>query len=92
MELAADLKSTTPVFRSDIMIEYGSVEIGGNTYICPVRSVSILRARSVIVLTEWDERNPLALIPNIHQPPPSQRHSDANLELPASLSLRRNDR
>jgi hypothetical protein len=37
------------------MIEYGSVEIGGNTYICPVRSVSILRARSVIVLTEWDE-------------------------------------
>jgi hypothetical protein len=51
LALQADLKSTTPVVRSDIMIEYGPVEIGGKTYICPVRSVSITRARSVIVLT-----------------------------------------
>ncbi len=55
LELVADLKSTTPLVRSDIMIEYGPVEIGGKTYICPVRSVSISRGRSVIVLTEWDE-------------------------------------
>jgi hypothetical protein len=54
LELVADLKSTTLV-RSDIMIEYGPVEIGGKTYICPVRSVSASRGRSVIVLTEWDE-------------------------------------
>ncbi len=55
MELVADLKSTTPLVRSDIMIEYGPVEIGGKTYICPVRSVSISRGRSVTLLTEWDE-------------------------------------
>jgi VWFA-related protein len=50
-----DLKSTTPLTRSDIMIEYGPVEIGGKTYFCPLRSVSIVRARSVRMLTEWDE-------------------------------------
>ena len=55
LELVADLKSTTPLVRSDIMIEYGPVEIGGKTYICPVRSVSISRGRSVKPLTEWDE-------------------------------------
>jgi VWFA-related protein len=55
LEVVADLKSTTPLVRSDIMIEYGPVEIGGKIYICPVRSVSISRARSVISLTEWDE-------------------------------------
>jgi hypothetical protein len=55
LEVVADLKSTTPLLRSDIMIEYGPVEIGGKTYICPVRSVSISRGRSVTDLTEWDE-------------------------------------
>jgi hypothetical protein len=55
LELVADLKSSTPLVRSDIMIEYGPVEIGGKTYICPLRSVSISRGRSVMPLTEWDE-------------------------------------
>jgi hypothetical protein len=55
LELQADLKSTTPLVRSDIMIEYGSVQIEGRTCTCPVRSVSIMRARSVTVLTNLDE-------------------------------------
>jgi VWFA-related protein len=55
LEVVAEMKSTTPLIRSDIMIEYGSVEIGGKPYICPVKGVSIWRARSVTVLTEWDE-------------------------------------
>jgi hypothetical protein len=55
LQLVADLKSTTPLVRSDIMIEYGPVEIGGKTYICPVKSASVSRGRSVTVLTEWDE-------------------------------------
>jgi hypothetical protein len=46
-----DLKSTTPLSRSDIMVEYGPVEIGGKTYVCPLRSVSIVRARSVRVFS-----------------------------------------
>jgi hypothetical protein len=50
-DVKADLKSTTPLILSDIMIEYGSVEIGGQQYICPVKSVSIMRGRSVLALT-----------------------------------------
>jgi hypothetical protein len=49
------MKSTTPLIRSDIIIEYGPVDIGGKAYICPVRSISISRARTVTTLTEWDE-------------------------------------
>jgi VWFA-related protein len=50
-----DLKSTAELTRSDIMIEYGPVQIGGKTYDCPFRSVSINRARSLRVLSDWDE-------------------------------------
>ena len=50
-----DLKSTTPITRSDIMIEYGPVQLGGKTYHCPLRSVSMVRSRSVRTLFLWDE-------------------------------------
>lgn len=55
MELIADMKSTTPLARSDIVIEYGAVEIGRKMYTCPTRSLSISRGRSVISLTEWND-------------------------------------
>ncbi|MFZ0662882.1 MAG: VWA domain-containing protein [Acidobacteriaceae bacterium] len=55
IELEADVKGFVPLARSDIMVAYGPVDIGGETYICPVRSVSIWRARAVIALVEWDE-------------------------------------
>ena len=55
LELKQDVKWYPPIDRSDIMVTYGPVDIGGKTYICPVRSVSISRERSVITLTEWDE-------------------------------------
>ena len=51
----ADLKAFPPVALSDIMITYGPVEIGGKTYICPLRSVSIMRSRSVTVLMDGDQ-------------------------------------
>ncbi len=38
----ADLKPTDLISRADIAVEYGLVEIGGRSYICPVRSVAIL--------------------------------------------------
>lgn len=44
LTLQADLKATDPIMRSDILVEYGPVEIGGKTYICPVKSVSITLA------------------------------------------------
>ena len=55
LTMQADLGGFVPLNRSDIMIAYGPVEIGGKTYICPVRSVSISRARSVPTLREWND-------------------------------------
>ena len=44
LTLEADLKPDDPLARSDIAVEYGAVEIGGKTYICPLKSVSVLLA------------------------------------------------
>jgi VWFA-related protein len=41
LTLEADLKSDASMTRADIMVEYGQVEIGDKTYICPARSVSM---------------------------------------------------
>lgn len=37
----ADMKPDDPVARSGILVDYGPVTIGGKTYICPVKSVSV---------------------------------------------------
>jgi VWFA-related protein len=55
IQAEAELKGYAPVTRSDIMITYGPVEIGGKTYICPQKSVSIMRSRSAEMLMLWDE-------------------------------------
>jgi len=55
VEVEADLNGFVPLDRADVMVAYGPVEIGGKTYICPVRSVGIWRARSVNMLTEWND-------------------------------------
>jgi hypothetical protein len=34
----------SPIYRADVLVEYGPVEIGGRTYICPVKSVSVTTA------------------------------------------------
>jgi hypothetical protein len=55
LTMIADLEPRLPVDQSKIMVEYGPVLIGGNTYICPLRSVSISRQRRIIDLHEWGE-------------------------------------
>lgn len=52
----ADLKPFVPMVRSDTVVEYAPVEIGGASYICPVRSITIARHRTMETLNEWDER------------------------------------
>jgi hypothetical protein len=37
----AELQSSPPITRADIAVQYRPVEIGGNSYICPVKSVAI---------------------------------------------------
>jgi hypothetical protein len=41
LTVQADLALDSPILRGDVMVEYGPVEIGGKTYTCPIRSVSI---------------------------------------------------
>jgi len=52
LETAVD--PSLSIVRGDIMVEYGPVEIGGRSYICPVRSVSISEVRTVTVLRKVD--------------------------------------
>jgi VWFA-related protein len=50
-----DVRGYVPMDRDEILIDYGPVKIGGKTYFCPVRSVSIARGRSIISMKHWDQ-------------------------------------
>lgn len=39
--LIADLKPNDPISKAQIVVDYGPVEIGGHTYICPIKSVAL---------------------------------------------------
>ena len=47
LTLQADLDASDPMSRADIAVEYGPVELGGATYICPQHSVSVSVARTI---------------------------------------------
>jgi VWFA-related protein len=51
--LQGDLEPRLPLIRSSIVVEYGPVVMGGNTYFCPLRSVSMSRNRRVWELDEF---------------------------------------
>ena len=53
LTVEADLEPRLPLERSDIMVQYGPETIAGNTYICPVRSVSLWRGRRDVRVNEW---------------------------------------
>jgi VWFA-related protein len=53
LTVQADVEPRLPLARSDVMVEYSPVVIGGNTCICPTRSVTISRERSVTDIHEW---------------------------------------
>jgi hypothetical protein len=46
LTLRADMTDDDPLATADLMVEYGSIEIGGQSYICPIRSVAIVTASS----------------------------------------------
>jgi VWFA-related protein len=49
-----DLSGFVPTKRSDMMVSYGPVEIGGKMYVVPLRSVNIWRSRSVAEVLQWN--------------------------------------
>lgn len=48
--LRSDPQPGDPLLRADIVVEYGAVELGGKSYICPLRSVALWVARMDV---EW---------------------------------------
>ena len=46
----ADLLPRLPIDRSEVMVEFSPTDIGGQTLVCSMRSVSISRSRRVILL------------------------------------------
>jgi VWFA-related protein len=50
-----NLNPVLPVKGAAMMVEYGPDEIGGKRYICPLRSVVVMRVRTVTTLTIWDQ-------------------------------------
>lgn len=50
LTVRGDLKPDMPMVRADTLVEYSPVQIGGETYICPLRSISITRWRTVKLL------------------------------------------
>ena len=53
--LEPNLNPVLPAEGAVVMIEYGPVEIGGREYVCPLRSVAIMRVRTVNTLTVWGQ-------------------------------------
>lgn len=47
LKIQAEIKAGEPVSRGDLLVEYANVEIGGGSYICPVRSIALSRAQSL---------------------------------------------
>jgi VWFA-related protein len=54
VQTESDLPGFVPTKRSDMMVSYGPVEIGGKMYVVPLRSVNIWRSRSVATVLQWN--------------------------------------
>ncbi len=39
--VAGGFKKTDPIFEANILVEYGPVELGGKTYICPLKGIAL---------------------------------------------------
>ncbi len=50
-----NLNPVLPAKGAAMMVEYGPVKIGGREYVCPQRSVVIMRVRTVSTLTFWGQ-------------------------------------
>jgi len=44
---ATGLKKTDPIVKANILVQYGPVELGGRTYICPLKGIALSLASEV---------------------------------------------
>jgi hypothetical protein len=54
VQTESDLPGFVETKRSDMMVSYGPMEIGGKMYVVPLRSVAITRSRLVGELLQWN--------------------------------------
>ena len=54
VQIQEDLQTFAPTDRSETVVAYGPVNIGGSTYILPLWSVDTLQSRQVLTLKEWN--------------------------------------
>jgi hypothetical protein len=52
LTIETDIPPNHPIYRADILVEYGPVEIAGQQYLCPTKSVSISRAMNQVNLKD----------------------------------------
>jgi hypothetical protein len=52
-DLEEDRDPHAPLIRPVLMVNYGPVEIGGNRYVSPPRSVSLSRGRTLKIMGGW---------------------------------------
>lgn len=50
----ADFPPRLPIIRSQMMVEYGAVSIGGQTYVVPLHSVAVSRFRTLKMQHQWN--------------------------------------
>lgn len=55
-DLELNLHPNLPILRTGIVVEYGPVDIGGTSHICLLKTIAILRERTIFDLPEWGER------------------------------------
>ncbi len=52
LTIQTDIPADQPIYRADILVEYGPVELGGKEYFLPARSVTISQASIPIMIQE----------------------------------------
>ena len=57
LTLEAELSASDPISRAAIAVEYGPVELGGASYICPARSVSLSVANTLKQVQDAEGRS-----------------------------------
>jgi VWFA-related protein len=80
--VVADLPATSPISMASIAVEYGSEEIGGKTYVCPVRGIALARSPDLTLLN-----NPAANPAFLHaaSTQASSTHASGTAGKPAAL-------
>lgn len=84
LTLVAELTKADPIAKADIMVEYGPVELGQRTYICPVKSVSISLAPAHLI---QQMRMPGNAPGSFTEHPSSVQPEDSQTQAPLQIML-----